>query len=405
MKNTIKRKAILVLAVSAVLALAMFLVENLSGTEDQIVTRNTYGGGKKTEEYELTVEDELKDEPFQIEVEERAYIGEEIQELFQKVSTELDKVILGENKSFDRIEKDLNLVSELENYPVYIRWELDSYNILDVEGTIQKDDLPLSGTPVGLRGTVTYGQESMVYTRYVMVYPPTRTGTEKLLYEIRQELLQLEKETRDDENFTLPKTVSGRTLTWNKKSENRWQYILILGVVLSAFLLYREQEKRRQEKKKRKEELLREYPGMISKLTMLLGTGSTVKNAWEKIVQNYEQQNEDKTERVVYEEMRTTLHEMQGGIAEAEAYERFGKRCGTTAFLKFGTLLSQNLRKGGKGMSEILRVEAIQSFENRKSTAKRLGEEAGTKLLMPMLGMLAVVLIMVMVPAFLTMQL
>ena len=244
------------LAVSAVLALAMFRLEKLSGTEDQIVTRNTYGGGKKTEEYELTVEDELKDEPFQIEVEERAYIGEEIQELFQKVSTELDKVILGENKSFDRIEKDLNLVSELENYPVYIRWELDSYNILDVEGTIQKDDLPLSGTPVGLRGTVTYGQESMVYTRYVMVYPPTRTGTEKLLYEIRQELLQLEKETRDDENFTLPKTVSGRTLTWNKKSENRWQYILILGVVLSAFLLYREQEKRRQEKKKRKEALV-----------------------------------------------------------------------------------------------------------------------------------------------------
>jgi hypothetical protein len=67
--------------------------------------------------------------------------------------------------------------------------------------------------------------------------------------------------------------------------------------------------------------------------------------------------------------------------------------------------LSQNLRKGGKGISEILRVEAIQSFENRKSTAKRLGEEAGTKLLMPMLGMLAVVLIMVMIPAFLTMQL
>ena len=50
-------------------------------------------------------------------------------------------------------------------------------------------------------------------------------------------------------------------------------------------------------------------------------------------------------------------------------------------------------------------MEAIQSFENRKSTAKRLGEEAGTKLLMPMLGMLAVVFIIVMIPAFLSMQL
>ena len=106
----------------------------------------------------------------------------------------------------------------------------------------------------------------------------------------------------------------------------------------------------------------------------------------------------------VYEEMLITLREMQGGVSEAEAYERFGKRCGTSTYLKFSTLLSQNLRKGSKGISDILRMEAIQSYENRKNTAKRLGEEAGTKLLVPMLGMLAVVFIMVMVPAFLSMQ-
>ena len=57
-----------------------------------------------------------------------------------------------------------------------------------------------------------------------------------------------------------------------------------------------------------------------------------------------------------------------------------------------------------KGLSDMMRMEAIQAFENRKSTAKRLGEEAGTKLLIPMVGMLAVVFIMVMVPAFLSMQ-
>ena len=107
---------------------------------------------------------------------------------------------------------------------------------------------------------------------------------------------------------------------------------------------------------------------------------------------------------MVYEEMQTTLHEMQSGISEAEAYERFGKRCGLTAYMKFGALLSQNLRKGSKGLGDMLRMEAIEAFERRKSMARRLGEEAGSKLLAPMLGMLAVVLIMVMVPAFMTMQ-
>ena len=66
--------------------------------------------------------------------------------------------------------------------------------------------------------------------------------------------------------------------------------------------------------------------------------------------------------------------------------------------------LSQNLRKGTKGLSELLKLESIQAFEERKARAKRLGEEAGTKLLLPMFLMLAVVLIIVIVPAFLTMQ-
>jgi hypothetical protein len=157
--------------------------------------------------------------------------------------------------------------------------------------------------------------------------------------------------------------------------------------------------------KQRKEEFIREYPGMISKFTMLLATGTTVKNAWEKIVQNYEVQREQIGTQAVYEEMLLTYREMQSGVSELEAYDKFGKRCGVALYIKFGAMLTQNLRKGSKGISDLLQMEAIQSFENRKSAAKRLGEEAGTKLLMPMLGMLLVVLVMVMVPAFLTMQL
>jgi len=49
-------------------------------------------------------------------------------------------------------------------------------------------------------------------------------------------------------------------------------------------------------------------------------------------------------------------------------------------------------------------MESIQAFEDRKARARRLGEEAGTKLLLPMFLMLAVVLVIVIVPAFLSMQ-
>lgn len=73
-------------------------------------------------------------------------------------------------------------------------------------------------------------------------------------------------------------------------------------------------------------------------------------------------------------------------------------------YVKLGALLSQNLRRGTRGLSQLLKIESVQAFEERKARAKRIGEEAGTKLLGPLFLMLAVVLFIVIVPAFMSMQ-
>lgn len=394
-----------VLVATIVLTILVFVAEMLLQDTELRVMRNTYGEGKKIEEYGLTVEDEIENEKFQVEVEEQRYTSAEVQQLFQAVMDELDTVILGANESFNRIETDLNLVTRLADYPVDIQWDLNSYEVMSIEGKIREEKVTEEGTLVRLRGTLSYGEEQTVYVRNIMVFPPTRDEKEQLIYDIQHELKEREAATREEKSFQLPEEVNGKKLTWSRRKEQHWYYILLMGVVCSVYLVYRDREKKKKKAKQRREELIREYPGMISKFTMLLGTGTTVKNAWEKIVQNYELQKEHTGKQVVYEEMLLTYREMQGGVSEMEAYEKFGKRCGVAIYMKFGAMLAQNLRKGSKGISDILRMEAIQSFENRKSTAKRLGEEAGTKLLMPMLGMLMVVLVMVMVPAFLTMQL
>ncbi len=399
-----KRKIIIILALSLFFSALLFLMENVFKESDNMVKRNPYGEGKKVAEYEVEVEGQ-EEGTIQIEVEEQEYSKEEIQKLFREVMEELDEVVLGENESFDRVEKDLNLVTAIEEYPVRIEWQLDSYSVMNLYGEIQEENLVAEGTLVELRGVITYKEEEAIYVQSARVYPLTRQGMDKLLYEIGQEVRRVEEGTREEEGFLLPDNMEGREITWTQKREQRWYYVLLVGITMCVYLIYREQERKKQSKRRRTESLLRDYPGMVSKLTLLLSTGMTIRNAWEKIVQNYEQQKESMGKQPLYEEMLVTLHEIQGGVSESEAYERFGKRCGTSTYMKFGAMLSQNLRKGSKGISDILRMEAIQSFENRKSTAKRLGEEAGTKLLMPMLGMLAVVFIMVMVPAFLSMQL
>lgn len=394
-----------IIVMTLLLTVVVLVVEMLPKDSETFVTRNGYGEGSKMQEYELTIEDEDEKQKLQLEVGERRYTQAEVQELFGRVMDELDNVVLGENESFNRIESDLKLVTTLEDYPVNIQWDLDSYEVMSIEGVLREDKLTTEGTLVRLRGTISYGEEKTAYVRNMMVFAPTREGTEQFLYEVKQEVEKREAATREEEGFRLPQKLKGKQLTWKIKQESRWYYILLIGSVSAVYLVYRDREKVKQKEKRRREELVREYPGMISKFTMLLDTGTTVKNAWEKIVQNYELQREQTGKQTVYEEMLLTYREMQGGVSEGEVYEKFGKRCGVTIYLKFGAMLAQNLRKGSKGISDILRMEAIQSFENRKSAAKRLGEEAGTKLLMPMMGMLMVVLVMVMVPAFLTMQL
>ena len=98
------------------------------------------------------------------------------------------------------------------------------------------------------------------------------------------------------------------------------------------------------------------------------------------------------------------MREMQRGTPESECYEHFGMRCGLPVYRKFAVMLSQNLRKGTKGLAELLQREAAGAFEERKAAARKLGEETSTRLLGPMFLMLGVVLMIIVVPAFLTIQ-
>ena len=177
-----------------------------------------------------------------------------------------------------------------------------------------------------------------------------------------------------------------------------------MGMMIGILLYALQKQNIRKAEEERKKQMIEDYPEVISKLTLYLGAGMTVKKAWRKIIEGYMKEKEDENERYVYEEMRQTCHEMDSGVTEAEGYENFGRRCDLQIYIRLGALLSQNLRKGTKGLSELLKLESIQAFEERKARAKRLGEEAGTKLLLPMFLMLVVVLIIVIVPAFLTMQ-
>jgi hypothetical protein len=91
---------------------------------------------------------------------------------------------------------------------------------------------------------------------------------------------------------------------------------------------------------------------------------------------------------------------MAEGISEPEVYRQFGHRCGTGSCLMLGNLLAGNVRRGTRQLSGLMVQESQRAWELRKHRARRNGEKAGTKMLIPMFMMFAVVLAMVVIPAF-----
>ena len=88
------------------------------------------------------------------------------------------------------------------------------------------------------------------------------------------------------------------------------------------------------------------------------------------------------------------------GVPEGAAYESFGKRTGVREYVRLSTFLTQNLKKGSSTLLQQLKEESVQAEELRIQNARKLSEEAATKLLLPMVMLLVVVMVMIIVPAF-----
>ena len=128
----------------------------------------------------------------------------------------------------------------------------------------------------------------------------------------------------------------------------------------------------------------------------------SIRTAWDKIAEDYKRAvNEGRSEmHYVYEEMYITGSQLKSGISEAKAFAEVGTRCGLQQYMKLSGLLEQNRKNGSKNLRETLRLEMAEAFEQRKHQARRMGEKAGTKLLVPLFLLLGVVMVMIMLPAW-----
>lgn len=228
---------------------------------------------------------------------------------------------------------------------------------------------------------------------------PELSEEEKLL-ESLEELLEQENELQKyDEQMKLPEEIEGKEIKWKEKRTH--EGILVLGIaLLTAGLVFFAKDRDLQSQlEQRKKEMKREYTVMVNKYALLLEAGLTIRGAFFKICQDSRRENSLKS-NPLYEEMHYTCNELKAGISESRAYENLARRIGMPEYAKLCGLLVQNLKKGNTALIRRMKEEGREAAEKNLQWRKAQGEEAGTKLLLPMSMMLLMVLVMLLLPAF-----
>lgn len=141
---------------------------------------------------------------------------------------------------------------------------------------------------------------------------------------------------------------------------------------------------------KRSESISKDIPEVLTELTLLVNAGMVLRDAWRKTAKS--------GDGVLYVEMLRTAEHVDNGVTEFDAYREFAERCGDQYLDKIISAMVQNLTKGNRELVEFLRRTASECWSQRKQSVLKKGEEASTKLLLPIGLMFLGVLLMIMLP-------
>lgn len=398
--------------VSFLFFLAMRMNRSSAGfSEYPYLERAGYGQGESL--YSVIVTG-LCEEPvfMELTVQDRIYSKEETEQVWQQGLSRIQGMMLGENEGLGQVKRNLNLPDRLEEYGIELNWRAEDRSVVNEYGELFEDGIPqgvtkdqtFSGIQTSLFVEMSDEVRSREYEIPVTVFLEEPDESERLETAFKEKIKQLDIEGRETEGLLLPAEYEGKMLEYGVEEENDEVKILVLGAIGAVLLLFKDKEDERKRLQNRNKQMILDYSEIISKFQVLLGAGMTAGNAWERVVLDYESMTEKGTgrKREAYEEMKRTYYQMKSGKSEGEAYREFGRRCCLQPYMKLGSLLEQNRRTGTKNLRQLLDAEVQEAFEQRKHLAKRMGEEASTRLLLPLFLMLGIVMVIIAAPAVMT---
>lgn len=226
------------------------------------------------------------------------------------------------------------------------------------------------------------------------------TDEEHIEYELRKTVSKF----NDDPSVRkvlLPDTLgSGEKISWNAERENNSIVIMFMMMVTSFAIFKTHLSPLDKIRKKEHESVIRNLPEFVNKLVLLLNAGMVLNSAFERTITESLRFREDdddyfmKRIKEIYVSVKTTNSSIN------EEFRKFAKENGTIELMRVSNIVNDNINKGVE-LTEKLQRESETLWINRKKNCEEKGKLAETKLTLPLMIFLIVLIVITVAPALL----
>lgn len=229
---------------------------------------------------------------------------------------------------------------------------------------------------------------------------PAEPAEELAAYELRSAVSGINDDISVRKVFLPSSLSSGEKITWSTEKKTNTIPLLIL-VMLACLLIYkRSTNPIKQLLKARNASITRQLPEFVNKLVLLLNAGLVLSAAFDRTVEESlnSRSSEDDYFYSKLREISKNMKEMNSPLNTE--FRTFAKESGHSGLMRISNILSDNINKGVE-LTEKLQSESEVLWINRKRDSEERGRISETKLTLPLVLFLLVLIVITVSPALL----
>lgn len=359
--------------------------------------------------YQYLFEDIKKDGEVQIALLPYVESKKDLQDYMTSQLENLSRTFLGQNKSVNAIEYNLKLPKSDSTGLIHFSYQSSNQEVVTDFGELRRMNPMIFGEKLSFK-MIASGrwQDETIQVEKILPLQIVRVfSNNKVMQEWIQQQVDINIETQNKDQklpaIKLPTIMDGvkGLLIWKRPSALPK---LLTGIcfvmVISVGIMLLKQYELTELRNVRERQIQNEFPDFVQKLLLLLYTGMNISQALTRMSQG----SEVREKRILYGALQESIQAIQSGCSEMEALEDFGKKIGTKEFSRLISTLLQGIRKGNGTMMTQIEILGKESWDQRIINARQLGEKASSKLILPMGLILIAIIIMVVTPAWVSIQ-